>query len=116
MGFYENLKWKLSIPTTILALFQGSDWSRNSFKACHFDFFPTAKTWLLTKVIGRLVKKGVLHRYKVTTPEGSLPSLFAVGKTAGIIANYPGCAFQTKSRQVTSQAQTKLSISILSQS
>lgn len=39
--------------------------------------------------LGKLVKKGVLYRYKVKTPYGSLPSIFTAGYTAQIVARLP---------------------------
>ncbi len=39
--------------------------------------------------LGKLVKKGVLYRYKVKTPDGSLPSIFTTGYTAQVIARLP---------------------------
>ncbi len=42
-----------------------------------------------SRTLSRLVKKGVLYRYKVKTPEGSLPSIFTPGYTAQVIAKLP---------------------------
>lgn len=46
-----------------------------------------------SRVLSRMVKRGVLRRYKVKTPEGSLPSIFSPGQTAQVIARLPSPRF-----------------------
>ena len=46
-----------------------------------------------SRVLSRMVKRGVLRRYKVQTSEGSLPSIFAPGQTAQVIARLPSPRF-----------------------
>ncbi len=41
------------------------------------------------KKMGKMVKKGIVHRYEVFSPEDRLPSIYTVGNSANLIAKLP---------------------------
>jgi hypothetical protein len=66
--------------------------------------------------LSRLVKRGVLYRYKVTTPDGSLPSIFTAGNTAGKIARLPVPRFVDMESLRSVLIVNQVIVSILNQS
>lgn len=68
-----------------------------------------------SRVLSRMVKRGVLRRYKVKTPEGSLPSIFAPGQTAQVIARLPSPRFPFTERLRQLLMINQVIISILDQ-
>ena len=117
MGFYENFEMEVVNPDNFYPWpsSRDLDWAEIVSRHVILTSFQLQKLGCSQKVIGRLVKKGVLHRYKVTTPEGSLPSLFTVGKTAGIIAKLPRVRFPNQKVVRSLLLANQIIVSILSQ-
>lgn len=95
MSFYQGMVIECVNPNNFYPWPSPEDLDCAEVVARHVALtsFQLQKLGYSSRVLSRLVKRGVLRRYKVITPEGSLPSIFSVGQTAQVIAQLPSPRF-----------------------
>lgn len=95
MNFYQGMVIECVNPNKFYPWPSPQDLDCAAVVARHVALtsFQLQKLGYSSRVLSRMVKRGVLRRYKVMTPEGSLPSIFSPGHTAQVIARLPSPRF-----------------------
>ncbi len=91
MGFYSDIQIQCANPNAYYPWYSPKDMDIAELVSRHaaLTSFQLQKLGYSSNILSRLVKHGILHRYKVTFPGGSLPSIFTTGVTAGKLARLP---------------------------
>lgn len=95
MGFYTGMVIECVNPDKFYPWPSSQDLDCAELVARHtaLTSFQLQELGYSSRSLSRMVKRGVLRRYKVRTPEGSLPSIFSTGQTAQVIARLPSPRF-----------------------
>ncbi len=91
MGFYSDIYIECVNPGKYYPWPMPQDLDCAAIVSKHIALtsYQLKKLGYSSKTLSRLAKTGVLHRYRVITPEGPLPSIYTAGNTAGIRALLP---------------------------
>jgi len=91
MSFYKEIQIQCANPNAYYPWYSPKDMDIAEMVAQFsvLTSFQLRKLGCSSNVLSRLVKHGILHRYKVKTPNSSLPSIFTTGPTAGKLAKLP---------------------------
>lgn len=91
MGFYTGITIECVNPNKFYAWPTPRDLGCAELVSRHavLTSLQLQKLGYPSRILSRLVKRGVLYRYKVQTPEGTLPSIYTAGYTAQLISKMP---------------------------
>ena len=117
MGFYSGMVIECVNPDKFYPWPSAQDLDCAELVARHtaLTSLQLQKLGYSSRVLSRMVKRGVLRRYKVVTPEGSLPSIFSPGQTAQVIARLPSPRFPHMETLRHLLMVNQIMVSILSQ-